>query len=679
VPSILLFLSPILESSHQLEGILENQIREKEMLLSSFQQLISQSKDLLSQNNSSKEKIIELENQIIAIMKSKETVNNAILYSLNEERRKNSNTRGMEREKKGEIHDHHQNHQLSFFAKQLQDDSILQHELCDNSNPNPNPNPPSNLRQIQQASLSPAVVTSFPLKSGSAVTPTSQEEVIMDRISRGDYDWLNDDAIIQSLLTESFQQNKEIEVLTSQNQRNSLKAEECTSLNEISDLKMRNEQERGRVRQSNHIEAFFSQQQGHLQHPQLSQQRHNAAVEVPSVLLPSSSPLPPPPLVSSIQNDSSSLDVMKQFEAIYDFIFPFSFCFFHLFSRFNQEINNSGSHRPLSSQQNSFPSQFISHPEVRTHANDRDKQPKEERRNPRVLSKERGRDLENEEVNKRGIINNLMNLTFTSNSFVTNNSDKIISYSASSASPPSSASSLSSSSSTHASSSHPSRPLSLGSQSPVIDQLTAYLASSSAVAIPSSTLQAADEVEAEEMSPQLTATAVLTVHSSANSSVASKESKNCFGHGDQRSHSTITSMKERHLLQQQQHQQPSSSQGLPPLPHVLLPPPPPSSSSVHSFRSYSSKGSEKEKEKHEHDDDNVSSSTGNWSFSYVLQHGSSKQVSIDQIKEKNRRQQHILPFRKEIGGVSSSRSYDNDDDEEERDSLDLIQLAKMDS
>jgi hypothetical protein len=295
---------------------------------------------------------------------------------------------------------------------------------------------------------------------------------------------------------------------------------------------------------------------------------------------------------------------------------------------------------------------------------------------------ERERGTEKEEV-KAGITNNPMNITFTSNSFETSNIDKV-SYTASASSPPSSASSLSSASShpsssscsSRSSSSHHSRSLSLGSLSPVVDQLTAHLTSSSETVLPSAL--GTEEEDEDEVSPLLTATAILTVHSSANSSVASKESNCSFGLGDHRSHSALTSMKERHLHQIQESQLHQQQQGgvcpIPPVYVSAL-----SSSSVHSSRSHSLNGSQKEA------DDNVSSSTGNWSFSYILQHGNnSSNHGKRPDNEKLTTQGHRVPF-KEGTSLSRSRSYDEEDgeeeeeEEEERDSLDLIQLAKMDS
>jgi hypothetical protein len=299
----------------------------------------------------------------------------------------------------------------------------------------------------------------------------------------------------------------------------------------------------------------------------------------------------------------------------------------------------------------------------------------------RFKERERERGTEKEEV-KAGIINNLMNITFTSNSFETSNIDKV-SYTASASSPPSSASSLSSASSrpsssssscsSRSSSSQHSRSLSLGSQSPVVDQLTAHLTSSSETVLPSAL--GTEEEDENEVSPLLTATAILTVHSSANSSVASKESNCSFGLGDHRSHSALTSMKERHLHQIQESQLHQQQQGgvcpIPPVYVSAL-----SSSSVHSSRSHYLNGSQKEA------DDNVSSSTGNWSFSYILQHGNnSGNHGKRPDNEKLTTQGHRVPF-KEGTSLSRNRSYDEEDgeeeEEEERDSLDLIQLAKMD-
>jgi hypothetical protein len=274
---------------------------------------------------------VELEKQIIAIMKSKETVNNAILYSLNEERRKNNGTVGSHINPSSSHNptrttDQPKNHQLSFFAKQLQDDSILQHELYDNSNSEPNANSAKDLQhqRILSASfgetpvLPPSSVLSF---RGEVLTaPSSQEGVIMNRISRGDYEWLNDDAIIQSLLSESFQQKKEIEELTSQQSlstnKNQLRKkssvlkereeEETRSFpSETSRLKNRNEQEKARTRQSKQMAAYLQlQNQGQPPHP-----NSYDAVEVPSLL-----PLVPPSslfVASSVQNDVSPNFMME--------------------------------------------------------------------------------------------------------------------------------------------------------------------------------------------------------------------------------------------------------------------------------------------------------------------------------------------------------------------------------
>ncbi len=148
------------------------QEQEKEEVLQAFQQLLRTSKELVTQHEEAKREIATLQQRVEEVQAVRENMNSAILNALFDERMK------------------------SMISKQMDADAVLKQQLQAQQLPPPHTLPHTLPRQSQQVLLGYATLR----------TPSEQMEEVEARIARGDFDWLNDDHVIHSVLNESLTQ-----------------------------------------------------------------------------------------------------------------------------------------------------------------------------------------------------------------------------------------------------------------------------------------------------------------------------------------------------------------------------------------------------------------------------------------------------------------------------------------